>query len=372
MSTTFLCNSYAVEQSSRLTTCASVSVKTSSIKAVTCFPVATCPVPVSCAATAHAGMFANNTCLTFDDVISLPPTPLSVVGTYSKAIINVYKSDDCKGQPVSGGALIVNTCNPSPFVNGTWGTVKKDFANTLYWDQADDSACLTYADEKSNILLGKDGSCTNKVSAYLSNNQGFKTSFYYTDSCKTVGGIIQEFSHGECKEDKSTCTLEGPSSVSVGTASCHVDPFKYDFLGTVQATFGSKPYLVYEDYTSQTCQSGSPTRKAAYLLRTCYNSVDDDYEGSSMWTQADNASLVFTYYSRPGCNGAIQNRKSVTGTCDSYVKYSLYNSNVSLAIGGQFVATGPNKASSGFSVKVAGILLGAVVVAFSFGTHSVN
>ncbi|KAJ3026315.1 UNVERIFIED_CONTAM: hypothetical protein HDU68_005882 [Siphonaria sp. JEL0065] len=364
-SLTMQCKSFFTYDSAVDYSCASALSKDSNLNAISCYPTSlSCAVESACASTKQDKTFTNSSCLSIspssDGAISLPSSFVGSEGKYTSGVIASYNSDGCQGKLSSAGSYVLGVCIPSPFNDGNWGIVFNDFANNLWYDLYDDANCNTYTDSKLGMLLGKQGACTSKTYAAISNNQGFSTSFYYSDSCKTVGRIIQEASFGECKENTS-CTLASPSSVSVKTVSCHSDPNKYDFFGTAQTTFGSKPYVIVELYGNKTCQSGAPTSKAAIILDQCYSSVG--VSGSTIYTQAANASVVYTHYSKLGCTGDVSVRISLTATCDNYRKVSLFNSNVSIAVGGQFVASGPNKVSSESAVGTLGGLLVAAIFA---------
>ncbi|KAJ3022520.1 UNVERIFIED_CONTAM: hypothetical protein HDU68_009056 [Siphonaria sp. JEL0065] len=373
-SLTMQCSAFFAYNPAMDGTCAEAAA--SSLNAVACVPASsvTCPgnsVPSVnvCAATAQNDTYTANTCalipLSNSGAVSLPPSLVTGLSLYATTIVASYATDVCQGQPSSVGLFVLNTCNPSPFNDGAWGMIYNDFANNLYYDQYDDPNCFSYTDSKVGKLFAKQGSsCTNKVSASIFGNKGFQTTIYYSDNCSTVSRIILGPSLGPCSA-QSSCVVSKLSGVSKKYASCQSDPTSYDFLDAARTSFGSKPFLVSEGYADKNCLTAAPVSKSAILLDTCLTSTTAN--GSSIYTQAANGSLVYSHYSKVGCTGDLLVRDSKTATCDQYAKYSLYNTKSPLAPGSSSGSPVPTatKSSSGFAVEA--VTLAGVLAVFTFG-----
>ncbi|KAI9329967.1 hypothetical protein BDR26DRAFT_715974 [Obelidium mucronatum] len=352
------CASYFANPATSNTTCAQASARTWSVLCAN--PVSTCPAPTlnaTCKASAQDGTYTSTTCLPIPlnaaGALWLPPALANTVN-YSSAAITTYTTSSCQGQPATGGVFALDMCNPSPFNDGTWGYVYADYNNNLFFDQYDDANCDTYYDSKMATPLSKPGStCLNKASASLLKNNGFKTTIYYTDDCTQISRIVQERAFGPCQQQR-TCTQSTASNVFSKVVSCDSEASQYNFEDQVKSSLGSKPYALMVGYGDKNCQTTAPTNKGAVLLDVCY--VATAGQGSKIWTQAANGSLIYSYYTNLGCTGSLKIRESFSTGCGGYSTLFLFNTKLPLS-------GSPSPKSSNGSVSNILAALGASVFA---------
>ncbi|KAI9329965.1 hypothetical protein BDR26DRAFT_871886, partial [Obelidium mucronatum] len=337
--------------------CASASAFST---AILCSPVSSCDSSVSqatCKPTAQDGIFTSTVCASMPSNGTLPASLVAKFpDMFPMASVDTYGSDTCQGRPLAQGLFSLGQCSPSPYNDGTWGLVNADLANNLYYDAYSDANCNNYTDTK---VLSKPGSnCVNKASATVIKSTGAKTVLYYSDACSTVSRIIQNAAFGSCSE-QTTCSQSRPSMVSRKTVSCQAsNPLQYNIEDVAKATFGSKPYALINGYSDKTCQTAAPTYRSAVVLDLCYASLSN---GSAIYTQAVNGSLVYSRYNDGACAGVLQDRQSYSGSCDAYAKISLVNGKAPLTTGAVASTTKTSNAIFTTFAFASGILFLAVV-----------